>query len=194
MPFSAVPDFLFIDGILLAYRLGQIRYEEQKMALVAAARAATDAISFLSALENFGVGRQTQLHRFLGEYLSAPASYRARYPRVLGLRAEGEEAEPFLDNVYALSLPEAVLMPKQRQLFIDTYWWFVHNHQPEFFDIKKGRCIGAYASEPRDNASALARFEDYLARLVNHRTQTVRRRFEDFPADIVVAILKRAFL
>lgn len=192
--FFSVPDFLFIDGIMLAYRFGYIKHEEQKAALIAAARAAKDAVSYLNALENFGVGRRTQLHGYMAEYLSAPASFRARYPRVLGLRAEGQEAEPFLNNLYALSLPEAVLFFKQRQLFLDTYWWFVHNHEHFFVDPKKGRCIGAYASEPRDNASTLARYEDYMYSLQSHSSQRIRQRFEDFPTDIVVAILKRAFL
>ena len=194
MPFSAAPDFLYIDAILIAYRLGQVRHEEQKVALIAAARAAKSAISYLSALENFGVGRRTQLFSFLGEYFSAPASFRARYPRVLGLRPEGQAAEPFLNNLYALSLPEAVLTSKQKELFDEAYWWFVHNHQPMFFDPKKGQTIGSYATEPKDNASTLARFEDYISRLVNHPAQRIRQRFEAFPADIVVAILKRAFL
>ena len=194
MPFYTEPDFLYIDAILLAYRLGQVRYDEQKLALVAAVRAASSASSYLSALENFGVGRRTQLHRFIGEYFSAPASFRARYPRVLGLRPEGQEPEPFLRNLYALSLPEAVLTYNQNQLYIDAYWWFVHNHQPTFFDPKKGHSIGAYATEPQDNASTLARFEEYLFRLVNHPIQRIHKRFENFPADIVVAILNRAFM
>ena len=188
------PDFLFIDTILLAYRLGRVRHEEQKAALLAAARAATDAVSFLSALENFGVGRRTELHRFAGEILAAPLRFRAQYPRVVGLRADGQPAESFLGNQYALFLVEPVLTLKQQDLFFDTYWWFVHNHQTTFVHPGRGTVIGAYATEPRDNASTLPRFEDYLLRLTCHSTQRIRTRFEGFPADIVCAILKRAFM
>lgn len=187
------PDFVFIDTILIAYRLGRVRHEEQKAALLAAARAATDAVSFLSALENFGVGRRTELHRFAGEILASPARFRAQYPRVVGLRSEGQPAEPFLSNQYVLFLVEPVLTRKQQELFFDTYWWFVRNHEPYYFDPKRGRVIGAYATEPKDNASILTRFEDYLRRLASHSSQRVRSNFEGFPTDIVCAILQRAF-
>ena len=46
---STAPDYMFIDCILLAYRLGRVRYPEQAKALMAAARTATDAISFATA-------------------------------------------------------------------------------------------------------------------------------------------------
>lgn len=193
MTAQTAPDFLFIDTVLLAYRLGRVRYDEQKIALIAAARAATDAVSFLTALENFGVGRRSQLYRFVGEILSTPASFRAQYPGALGLPWNGEPAESFLSNPRVLFLVEPVLTFKQQSLFYDTYWWFVHNHQASFYDPKKGQCIGKYATEPQDNASTLPRFEDYLFRLVNHTTQRIRTRFEGFPADIVCAILHRAF-
>lgn len=194
MTAQTAPDFLFIDAILLAYRLGRVRYEEQKASLLAAARAATDAITFLAALENFGVGRRTQLYRFVGEILSAPASFRAQYPGMIGLRREGEAAESFLGNLRVLFLVEPVLTGKQQELFYEAYWWFVRNHQASFFDPKKGLVIGVYATEPKNNASTLPRFEDYLFRLVNHTTQRIRTRFENFPADIVCAILHRAFV
>ena len=110
------------------------------------------------------------------------------------MRKDGAPAESFLENMYVPFLLEAVLSLKQQKQFYEDYWWFVHNHQPEYFDPKKGKMIGAYATAPQDNASVLARFEDYLLRLVNHSAQQVRSRYEDFPLDIVLAILKRAFL
>ena len=188
------PNFLFIDAILLAYRLGRVRYDEQKMALLAATRAAKDTISFMTALENFGVGKRSQLHTFVGEVMAAPAYYRAQYPRILGLRQEGTTAEFFLGNIYVTFLVEAVLNAKQQKLFYNDYWWFVHNHQLDFFDPKKGKIIGAYATAPQDNASTLARFEEYMLRLANHSSKQIRSKYEDFPTDIVLAILKRAFL
>lgn len=191
---STTPDFLFIDTILLAYRLGQVRYEEQKASLLAAARAATDAMSYLVALENFGVGRRSVLYKFVGQVLAAPAYYRAQYPMILGLRQEGVEAQPFLNNMQVLSLVEGVLTRKQQALLYDCYWWFVHNHQPVFTDPKRGQCIGAYATDPQDNASTIARFENYLLRLQKHNTQSVRERFINFPVDIVIAIFRRAFV
>lgn len=188
------PDYLFIDAILLAYRLGRIRHDEQKLALLAATRAAKDAIGFMTALENFGVERRTGLHTFVGEFLAAPSYYRAQYPRILGLRQEDTPAESFLGNMYVPYLAEAVLTTKQQKLFYDDYWWFVHNHQPDYYDLKKGKMIGAYATAPQDNASTLPRFEDFLRRKVNHSSQSIRSKYEDFPLDIVLAILKRAFL
>ncbi|MBQ7495095.1 MAG: hypothetical protein IJT75_04960 [Bacteroidaceae bacterium] len=191
---TPVPDYLFIDAILLAYRLGHIRYDEQREALHAAARAATDALTFMTAVDNFGIGRSSQLFHFLGQMMAAPAYYRAQYPRALGLRREGEEAEPFLRNPYVLFLTEGILNSSQYQLFSDAYWWFVNNHEPVVYDVKKGQSIGIYATDPRDNASTVARFEEYLHNLVNHKSQRVRQRFEGFPIETVLAILRRAFL
>lgn len=187
-------DFLFIDAALAAHRLGRVRGDEQRAALLAAARAATDAITFMTALENFGVGRRSDLHALVGQFLAAPAYYRARYPAVFGLRTAGAAPEPFLDNQRVLFLVEPVLSGKQQQLFFDTYWWFSHNHQAHFHDPGKGRCIGAYATEPRDNASILPRFEDYLRRLMQHSSVRIRQRFQGFPDDFVLPILQRAFL
>lgn len=193
MGFSTPPDYLFIDAILFAYRMGYVRYEEQKASLLAAARAAKDAISFMTAVENFGVSRCSQLHDILGQVLAAPDYYRSLYPQMLGLRREGEAAQPFLNNSLALFMVEPVLTHKQQKLFFDTYWWFSHNHEATFLDTKKGMCIGTYATEPRDNASTLQRFEQYLYGLLNHKTQKVSQLYEGFPADIVMAIYKRAF-
>ena len=187
------PDYLFIDTMMLAYRLGRVRHEEQKNALMAAARAATDAITFLQALENFGVGRRTELYRFVGQILSAPAYYRAEYPGVLGLMPKGQQPEAFLGSLRALALVEGVLTSKQQQVFRETFWHFVRNHDASYLDPKKGMIIGAYATEPKDNAATVARFGDYLSRLRDHSSQSVRKRFEGFPVDIVVAILERAF-
>ena len=187
-------DFLFIDAILLSYRLGNVRCDEQKQALLMAARSAIDSISFLTTVERLGIGKRSQLHTFLGQYLAAPAYYRAKYPLVLGLREEGVQPPSFLGNMQVLSLVEALLSSKQQDVFYDSYWWFVHNHQPTFQDIRKGNCIGAYATDPQDNASTLVRFDEYLHYLVNHKTQRIRERFEGFPADMVIAVLKRAFL
>lgn len=194
MPTQATPDYLFIDAILLAYRLGHVRQDPVKTALLAATRAASDAITFLTAAENFGISRRSELHRFLGEYLAAPAHFRALYPGALGLRREGQPAAALLGNQRALFLVEPVLTAKQQQLFYDAFWWFVHNYEPSFLDPKRGHCIGAYATEPRDNASVLANFNNYLSRLTDHSSQRTRERYESFPADIVMAILERAFL
>lgn len=190
---ATAPDFLFIDTVLAAFRLGHVKNEEQKAALWAAARVATDAISFLTALENFGVGRRTDLHHFAAQVLANPAYYRTHYPRIIGLWFKGEPIESFLQSNRPLMLTPAVLTKKQQDLFFEVYWWFVHQHQPRFYDAKKGAQVGIYANEPQDNASTLARFEDYMYRLVNHKTARIRQRFEGFPADIVVAILKRTF-
>ena len=190
---GSAPDYLFIDALLLAYHLGKVRYEEQRIAMITAMRTATDALSYMSALENMGVGRRTQLHAFVGHYLAAPDFHRAKYPLMWSVRREQGEAESFLNNQRVLFLAEPVLTAKQRKLFYDTYWWFVHNHQSSFYNPKKGHCIGIYATDPQDNASTLIRFEDYLYRLVNHKTQRVRDLFNAFPADLVLAILKRAF-
>ena len=188
------PDFLFIDVIMLAYRLGHIRYDEQKVALLAAARAASDAVTFMTALENFGIGRNTALHHFAAQILAAPAYYRSQYPRILGLHRNGEVPEPFLRNPYVLSLTEGVLTYSQQQQFSEAYWWFVNNHAPVIYDVKKGQSIGIYADEPQDNASTLPRFDQYLQALIHHKSQHIRQRFEDFPADMVMAILRRACL
>lgn len=191
---STAPDYLFIDTILLAYRLGHVRYDEQRMALIAAARTATDTISFMTLLDNFGVRRQSRLHSLVGEIVVAPAYYRAMYPQMLGLRGEGQEAQSFLGNGQVLFLSEPLLSAKQQKLFFGTYWHFVRNYQDSFDDPKRGHCIGAYATYARDNASVLANFNDYLARLLNHTTQLVHKRYEGFPADIVMAVFERAFL
>ena len=191
---SSAPDFRFIDTILLAYRLGHVCHDEQKTAMIAAARTATDAITYLTSLEQLGVRRNSQLFRLVGEILSALAYYRTQYPLMLGLRSDGQEAQSFLNNQQALSLAEPVFTGRQQKLFFDTYWWFVHNYQDAFYDPKRGHCIGVYATEPRDNASVLANFEEYLSRLMNHPAQHIRARYEGFPADIVMAIFRRAFL
>lgn len=188
------PDLLFVDALLLAYRLGHVRYEEQKLSLLAAAREATDTMSFLTALEGVGIGRRTGLYAFVGNFLAAPVHYRAQYPQVLGLRRESEQAESFLNNPRVLSLVEGILIGKQQRVFYEAYWWFVHNHQPTFCDPRKGLCIGAYATDPKDNASALERFEDYLLHMMTHKSQRIRERFEGFPTDIIMAVLRRTFV
>lgn len=191
---STAPDFLFIDPLLLAYRLGHVRFEQQKEALLAAARAAKDAMSYMYAVENFGIGRGSQLFTFLGQVMSAITFYRRQYPTVLGLRNEGEEAESFLANIRVLNLVEPVLHPLQNKHFYDAYWWFSNNHQPTLFDAKKGRSIGIYSTDSKDNASVVPRFEEFISNQINHKSERVRARFEGFPLDIVMAILQRAFL
>ena len=185
---------ILIDVILLAYRLGYLKHDEELMAMLAAARAANDAMGFMAALENFGVGRRSKLFAFASKMLSAPAFHRTQYPLILGLRKEGEAAESFLGSQRVLFLVEALLTRKQRPLFAEDYWWFVHNHQAFYLDSKKGRTIGAYATAPQDNASVLARYEEHLMRLQNHSNKSVRERYETFPTDFILAILKRAFL
>lgn len=180
--------------ILLAYRMGQVRHEEQLQAMLAAAQVATDAMSYLTALENFGIVRHSALYALVGKLLAAPNYYRNLYANMLGLHKEGEVRASFLNNNQVLFLVEPVLTHKQQALFYDTYWWFSHNHQPIFNDTKKGATIGLYATEPKDNASTLERFEEYLNHLVNHKTQRIRERYEGFPTEIVLAILQRAFL
>ena len=188
------PDYRFIDAILFAYRMGYVRQEEQKAALLAAARAATDAITFMTALENFGVDRRSQLHSVVGKVLAAPDYYRAQYPQMLGLQREGEAAQPFLNNNLVLFLVEPVLTFKQKELLFDAYWWFVRNHNSSYYDTKKGQCIGVYSSESKDNAATVQRFEKYLSSLMNHPSKKVASLYEGFPADIVMAIYKRAFV
>lgn len=191
---TSAPDLVFVDAALLAYRLGHVQYAEQRTALLAAARVATDAISFMRVMEDSGVGRRSQLHDFVGKVLAAPAYYRAQYPLILGIRKDGEEAESFLKSKGVLPLVEGLLTIRQREAFYEAYWWFVHNHQPSFYDPRRGHCIGVWATDPQDNAATIARFDAYLQRLLNHKTQRVRERFYGFPADIVMAVLKRAFL
>ncbi len=192
--YDVEPNLLYIDVLMLAYRLGHVNYEEQKAAMLSASRVATDAISFLTELERLGVSRQSRLFGLAGQILSSPAYYRSKYALILGLRVEGTSAASFLGDQRVLSLVEGILTKKQQDLFFETYWWFVHNHRPVFYDQKHGHCIGIYATDPQDNISTLARFEDYMQHLVNHKSKRIRERFADFPTDIVFAILKRAYL
>ena len=194
MPTNQAPDFLFIDTIILAYRLGHVRFDEQKQSLLQAARIATDTISFMRAVETFGVGPRTKLHQAVGQILSSHTYYCMKYARMLGIRSEGTEADAFLNNSYALFLVEPILSYRQQQEFNKAYWWFVHNHRPVFVDVKKGRCIGVYATEPQDNAATLPRFEAFMHTLAHHKNQQVCQRFKDFPLDIVLAVEQRAFL
>ena len=53
---------------------------------------------------------------------------------------------------------------------------------------------GASATASKDNKETIPRFENYLLRLINHQNKTIRTKFENFPADIILMILKRAFL
>ena len=185
---------ILIDALLLAYRCGQLKSDEELAAMLASMRAANDAMTFLQALENFGVGRRSKLFSFVSKVLSAPAFYRAQYPIVLGLRQEGEAAEPFLRNQRVLFLVEALLTNKQRLLFSESYWWFVHNHEDSYYDPKKGWLMGIYATAQQDNASTLERFEEFLLRLQNHTNKRICERYESVPVDFILAVLKRAFL
>ena len=126
--------------------------------------------------------------------MAAADHWRSLYPGALGIRRQGEVAEPLLRSGRAAFLVEPVLNARQQQLFYDAYWWFVRNYQDAFYDPKRGHCIGAYATYPKDNAPVLANFNDYLSRLINHSSQRIRERYEGFPADIVIAILERAYL
>ncbi|MCR5180231.1 MAG: hypothetical protein K6C30_03320 [Bacteroidaceae bacterium] len=194
MDSTLMPPFLFIDAALLSYRLGKIRFEEQKTAMLAAARAATDSITYMSALETFGVNHWSPLHDFVGHFLAAPEYYRAKYPAILGLRAPDEPPTSFLEDQRTLFLTEAILTEKQQKTFFEAYWWFVHNHEATYYDRRKGRSIGLYATEPKDNVSVVAHFEQYLQRLANHKTKYIRERYEGFPLDIVVALVRRTYL
>ena len=190
----STPDLLYIDVLLLSYRLGRVRHGEERAALLAAAQAAHDSIGFMQALENFGITRGSRLHHLVGQFLAAPSYYRNHYSTILGIPEEGTARESFLSNVKVLYLVEPVLTDKQQKFFFDAYWWFSGNHEYTYDDKKKGHVIGVYATEPKDNASTLARFEDYLTRLQNHKTQLMRERWKDFPIGIVLAILRRTFL
>ena len=185
---------VFIDAILLAKRLGNLTHDEQKVALVAAARAATDALGFMRAAENFGISRNSRLHSFLGQMLAAPAYYRSQYPIVLGLRPDGTEAESFLSSQRVMFMVEGILTMKQYDAFQNAYQWFVNNHYSYFISRKSVKTIGLYSTEPKDNESTLQRFEEYMTQLINSKKVSVIKQFEAFPLDIVLAILKRAFL
>lgn len=184
----------FLDAAVLAYRLGYIHQDETKQALLAAARAASDSLEYLTAITNFGVGRNTRLFTFLGKFLAAPAYYRAQFPQLFPSTGTSVPPVPFLNNPQVPPMLEPVLTAVQQQAFYDTYWWFVQNYQSTHVEAKKGTHIGLYATDPTDNASALARFEELLQRLVHHKTQRLRDRFEGFPLDIVLILLKRTFL
>lgn len=191
---NAIPPFHLIDAIMLAYRLGYVRFDEQKQALLRAAKASTDTLSFMSEMEQFNLCKNNRLHQEMGRLLASISYYRKTNERSLGLRKEGMAPEPFLNNMYVMFLAEPVLTKKQQDTLYKVYWWFVHNHKPVFFHKQKGSCIGIYATEPQDNESTIRRFEDYIHRLEHHSTQRVRQPFEGFPTDIVLAILRRAFL
>ena len=187
-------NLLFIDPLLLAFRQGLVRQDIQKSALLASARAASDAMTYMTALNNFGVSRGSRLFNFLGEFMASPAYYRNKYPKALGIRMEGEEPETFLISQQTFFLIDPVLTDRQQTLFAENYWWFVNNHKFTYTDKLKGQCVGVYQNEPKDNVSTLSRFEGYLQRLVNNSSQRVRERYEDFPTDIVIALLRRTFL
>lgn len=191
---APVPDFLLVDAILFTYRIGAVRYDEQKKVMLEEACTSMDAISFLNTLAQKGIGRNSRLARELGKFLSAPNYYRALYGSSLGIRSDGVAPEPFLGNQRAIFLVEPLLNSRQQKLFFNAYWWFVHNHQPFFNDVKRGRSIGVYATDPQDNASALERFDAYLLRQVHHQNKVIQKAYADFPADIVMAVLRRAFL
>ena len=188
-------DIMFVDAVMLAIRLGKMRYAEQREALLAAARAATSPLTFMSAIENFGIAHHTPLHQFLGQVMAAPEYFRDRYARVLGIPAADEQPQPFLNNIRAISLVEPLLSPKQCSQFREMYWWFTNNHNQRFFNARKGEIqIGAYATAPHDNASTLARFESYLRRLADSTNVAVRKRYEGFPFDIIISLENRTFL
>ncbi|MCR4993899.1 MAG: hypothetical protein K6A32_00725 [Bacteroidales bacterium] len=188
------PDLLFIDTIMLSYRLGWLRYEAQRQAMLKVAREATDPITYMSALERYGIGRKSTLHHFVGQILAAPAHYRSMYASALGIRAKDKEVPPFLANPLVLFLMEPLLGDKLQKTFFEGYWWFVNNHQPTFHDVRRGHFIGIYATDAKDNASTLERFEEYLIRMMNHSNQRIRARYENFPIDMAMPILRRAFL
>ena len=188
------PDFVYIDAILLAYRQGHLRHNEQREALISAARTSTDALAYITMVESLGVVRGTSLHQFLGHYLASPSYYRSLYPKILGIRHDGEAPETFLHSQQALFLAEPLLTPSQNHTFYDAFWWFVHNHEPRFVDLRRGPHIGVYATDPQDNASVVARFDDYLHRLREHSKQYVRQRYESMPVDLLMPLIRRTFL
>lgn len=191
---NAIPSFHVIDAIIMAYRLGYVRFDEQKQALLQAACASTDTISFMNVLETYGISKNNKLYHEMGRLLSSITYYRKMNERALGLRHTGSSPTPFLNNTYVIFLTEPVLTKKQQDTFYKAYWYFVHNHKPVFLHKQKGPCIGIYATEPQDNESTINRFVDYIYRLEHHSTQKIRQPFQDFPTEIVLAILRRAFL
>ena len=192
--FPAAPDFLYLDAITLAYHLGLSRNDSHKTALIAAARAASDAITFMNALMNFGIHHGSRLHHQISTFISAPTFYRERYHGIIGLPPHGDHEPSFFDSQKVLYYCEPFLTSEQRQTLYDDYWWFIHNHEAQYYDKKKGTVIGAYATEPRDNASMVTRFEEYLHHRVFHKTQRISKHYEHFPADIIVAVLRRTFV
>ena len=111
----STPDLLYIDVLLLSYRLGRVRHGEERAALLAAAQAAQDSIGFMQALENFGITHGSRLHHLVGQFLAAPSYYRNHYSTILGIPEEGTARESFLSNVKVLYLVEPVLTDKQQK-------------------------------------------------------------------------------
>ena len=172
--FGTPPDFRFVDTMVIAYRKGLMRQDEQREAFIAAARAATDGLSFLSALANFGVNRHSVLYALVEKIQAAPAYYQSTQKHLLGLRLEGVTPRPFLPD-------EKVLL-------------FSDQHRPVVMKPNGQHSIGLYVNEPRDNASVLPRFAAYLDHLMHHASQREQEQFEGFPADIVMALLWRAYM
>ena len=90
---------------------------------------------------------------------------------------------------------EPLLTPHQCRLFSELYWWFSSNHRQHYFDSRKRELrMGAYATAPKDNASVLTRFAEYLRRLAGSTKATVRKRYEDMPFDIIIDLETRTFM
>ena len=192
--FGTPPDFRFVDTMVIAYRKGLMRQDEQREAFIAAARAATDGLSFLSALANFGVNRHSELYALVEKIQAAPAYYQSTQKHLLGLRLEGVTPRPFLQDEKVLFLVEPVLNSTQFKLFEKTFWQFSDQHRPVVMKPNGQHSIGLYVNEPRDNASVLPRFAAYLDHLMHHASQREQEQFEGFPADIVMALLWRAYM
>ena len=185
--------FPYIDIMLIGYRLGHLPVPEQRQAALAAVREANDEFSYLKALNSFGLWHTSKFCVFASHALADIDYYRLKYKGMIGLHADGDEVETFLGNNKVLFLVEPLLTNKQKDSFYDVYWWFVRNHKPVVANGKKGLKIGAYSTEPKDNASTLEQFHELLLNKANARSKAVRERYGQLPIDYIMAILKRAF-
>ena len=184
---------LLADVITLCHRKNLVHYAEQRSALLLAAQQAQSTSHFLEQLFSFGIPQNAQLTQLVRSVLASPPYYRALYAKTLLCIPDPDGTQTLLTDQRVFFAAEPFLSVKQRKVFEEDVWDFRRNHQATIYHPTKGTMLGVYAGESQERTPVMERFEEFMRHRCSLTTVKMRTRYDEFPLDILLLVLRRGW-
>ncbi len=180
-------DVQYLNAVWAAGFIGYARYDEQKLVLQKAVQGTTCTADFLDRVAMYGIATNTQLYKFLVDYLAAPSKYVQT-----GVLARLSSMN-FIASYAAVDAVSPMLTNRQYELYRTTFGNFKAEHMQQLLLPGRKRWRkGRFAGLPTDNHSTLQRFHAYLRKQAES-SGSAGRKFADFPVELVLQQLAFVF-